>query len=538
MDLNQEQNTKRYGVLDTSLLTYFSLPMLIFLGFVIFVVISGFETLVLNFQTNVALNGLIVGVGLYGISSVFWNNFLLMRTARYLKRVEAVSEKDEITDADIAALKNGLNGAGRLFNTSQMAESLENIQKFGHLNFTDKNAMLIKSKLGRRVGAIRSSVGFLSGILVMLGLLGTFWGLLKTIDAVGEAMGSIANLDMTSTDGEGGDAMGGFIASIAAPLQGMGLAFSSSLFGLSGSLLIGLFNFFAGSVQNNFIENISRWMDDRIPRFDPASKDKSAPKVPNQDDLRTWLMGFVYLANENNKKMGKLFLGISELASKSQDMISQSEQNKAHQAHLIDGLGGIQSTLGQMRDQNADLTARIVEKVGALEHIGQKIDGDSAKTIQIVDHAKQEMARLNDFAKMLGAQMETVTQALERQTKESNDHFRSLERAVGDQSAALLAKKPVAGSADETTAQIAQSLQELSGAVVKIHETQDGLQRSIHDLQAVVRSSQEQGKMSSMMVQLNHILEEMKQSVDKDVFQVLNEAPQVETPSDQNDPQV
>ncbi len=144
----------------------------------------------------------------------------------------------------------------------------------------------------------------------MLGLLGTFLGLLKTIDAVGLALAGMAHLDVTQ-DG----AMGQFIESLAAPLQGMGLAFSSSLFGLSGSLMIGFFNFLCGGAQNNFIENFSRWIDNRIPRNvggegKGGGKGGGGSNVPSalsfDDELKDWLSGYVALTVETNKQLKTL----------------------------------------------------------------------------------------------------------------------------------------------------------------------------------------------------------------------------------------
>ena len=70
---------------------------------------------------------------------------------------------------------------------------------------------------------MRANVTYLSGVLVMLGLIGTFWGMLDTLNSVGEAMAGLSQ----SVSGEGG--LGDFINGISKPLEGMGIAFSSSL---------------------------------------------------------------------------------------------------------------------------------------------------------------------------------------------------------------------------------------------------------------------------------------------------------------------
>ena len=142
-----------------------------------------------------------------------------------------------------------------------MRKALENAAEkpdFTPFTVTDKDSMLIKSKVGKRASLMRSNIGYISGVLVMLGLIGTFWGMLDTLNSVGEAMSSLSG----SVSGEGG--LANFITSIAKPLEGMGVAFSSSLFGLVGSLVGGLMNNFCSKGMDAFIEDFGFWIDSHI----------------------------------------------------------------------------------------------------------------------------------------------------------------------------------------------------------------------------------------------------------------------------------
>ena len=96
---------------------------------------------------------------------------------------------------------------------------------------------------------------YIIGLLIFLGLLGTFWGLLETIRAVADVIG---DLDITVTDACA--VMSGLISGIEAPLSGMGTAFSSSLFGLAGSLLLGFLDLSAGQAQNRFYNEVEEWL--------------------------------------------------------------------------------------------------------------------------------------------------------------------------------------------------------------------------------------------------------------------------------------
>ncbi len=301
-----------YWTRNSSLFKFITPSMLITTSVIVYLIVVNFDQLALNFKTNAALNGLIISLLLYSIGNAIWNNFRLWRAARYLKDVDAVLALEEPSEQDVHTLKKNLSGKGSLYDMSNMSKALDNILKYGHLNFTDTDARLIKSKVGFRVRMGRSNVSFMAGILVMLGLLGTFWGLLATIDAVGEAMGGMAAID-SDDNGEG---MSGFIASLAAPLQGMGLAFSSSLFGLSGSLLIGFFNHLCGGSQNSFIENISRWIDDNIPKpSTKSSKSQQRPGSADAEELKAWLAGFARQSLRSHRKLSQLARTLTKTCS-------------------------------------------------------------------------------------------------------------------------------------------------------------------------------------------------------------------------------
>ena len=274
---------KQPGSVSKNVFAYLTTGQWLTLGAVVMIVTLSWEQLSTAFLTNVPLNGLIVSVMLIGVGRAVFSNVKLWRTGAYLHRIDALVESSiEPTEQHVQILRAQLKGAASVLDTKQMSDLLGNLTQVGHLNVTDNDARMIKSKLGFRVSKMRENTGFLAGMLVMLGLLGTFWGLLATIDAVGQAMGGMSNIGNADAS-----QMSSFIGEIAAPLEGMGLAFSSSLFGLSGSLLIGFYNFLCGGVHNLFIESVSRWIDERIPSApEKAKKAAQSPKVASSDELK------------------------------------------------------------------------------------------------------------------------------------------------------------------------------------------------------------------------------------------------------------
>lgn len=109
--------------------------------------------------------------------------------------------------------------------------------------------------ISTRLDEQREITRYFISLLIFLGLLGTFWGLLGTINAVGQV---IINLDMDQSDF--GAVFAELQAGLLTPLEGMGTAFSSSLLGLGGSLVLGFLDIQAGHAQNRFYNGLEEWL--------------------------------------------------------------------------------------------------------------------------------------------------------------------------------------------------------------------------------------------------------------------------------------
>jgi hypothetical protein len=125
----------------------------------------------------------------------------------------------------------------------------------GVLSLSTASLRSIMDSIGSRLDEARDTGRYMVGLLVFLGLLGTFWGLLETISSVGGAIDSIdtgatSNVTMFSD----------LKAGLAAPLKGMGTAFSSSLLGLAGSLILGFLELQASHAHNRFYNELEEWL--------------------------------------------------------------------------------------------------------------------------------------------------------------------------------------------------------------------------------------------------------------------------------------
>jgi predicted PurR-regulated permease PerM len=125
----------------------------------------------------------------------------------------------------------------------------------GEVSLSAVTQRTILDSIATRLDETRDTSRYLVGLLVFLGLLGTFWGLIGTIGAISNV---IQSLDPSA--GDSNDILGSLKAGLTAPLAGMGTAFSSSLLGLSGSLILGFLDLQAGRAQNRFYTQLENWL--------------------------------------------------------------------------------------------------------------------------------------------------------------------------------------------------------------------------------------------------------------------------------------
>lgn len=224
-------------------------------GMLIFLVLVGFLVAIIGkelaaaFWHNPALNGLIVTVLTIGILRAFAQVIRLYREVRWVNAFR-------IADPGLAIEHKPVL-------LSPMATMLRD--RTGALSLSAQTMRSIMDSIGGRLDESRETGRYLVGLLVFLGLLGTFWGLLETIDSVGRAINS---LDTRQSDSV--LVFEELKNGLAAPLRGMGTAFSASLLGLSGSLVLGFLELQANHAHNRFYNELEEWLSG-ITDLSPAS---------------------------------------------------------------------------------------------------------------------------------------------------------------------------------------------------------------------------------------------------------------------------
>lgn len=217
----------------------FVIRMLIFLTLVGFVAAILHEPLLRSIKANPGLNGLILAVLLFGIIYAFQQVIRLYPEIRWVNGFR-------IADP-------GLGNDTQPTLLAPMATMLRD--RTGSLSLSTASMSSIMDSIGSRLDEARDTGRYLVGLLVFLGLLGTFWGLLETIHAVGRVIG-----DIDSNANDTVQLFGSLKAGLAAPLQGMGTAFSSSLLGLAGSLVLGFLELQASHAHNRFYNELEEWL--------------------------------------------------------------------------------------------------------------------------------------------------------------------------------------------------------------------------------------------------------------------------------------
>ncbi|WP_350335183.1 flagellar motor protein MotA [Coralliovum pocilloporae] len=222
-----------------------SSPQIYLWRMVIFLIIAAFVPFILYrqvldaFNANVFLNGVILAVLFFGVILAFRQVILLFPEVRWVNGYR-VSDEGISMEAHPTLL-------------APMATMLRDRQSQMAMSPTTMRSIL--DSIGTRLDEARDISRYLTGLLVFLGLLGTFWGLLQTIGAVGN---TIQSLDVGS--GDAGVIFEDLKTGLEAPLSGMGIAFASSLFGLAGSLVLGFLDLQAGAAQNRFYTDLEDWL--------------------------------------------------------------------------------------------------------------------------------------------------------------------------------------------------------------------------------------------------------------------------------------
>lgn len=232
----------------------FLVRMLLFLILVGFIAFILYKEITFAFFANPGLNGLIFAVLFIGIV------LGLRQVARLFREVRWVNA---LTSGNMARVRPPILLA-------PMATMLG--ERAGATAISTTTLRAILDSVGSRLEESRETARYLTGLLIFLGLLGTFWGLLETVRSIGGVIGAMQN---------NGDATVMFDSlkdGLKAPIAGMSVSFTSSLFGLSGSLVLGFLDLQAGQAQNRFYNELEDNLSANTAEPEAAAAGAASPK--------------------------------------------------------------------------------------------------------------------------------------------------------------------------------------------------------------------------------------------------------------------
>ena len=193
------------------------------------------------FMANAALNGMILAIFLIGLIFIIRKIALLSPEVAWISEYRSVNKPRLTKQRPPRLLAPVANMLGDRAN--------------GKISLSATSLKSLLDSIDTRLSESRDTSRYLIGLLIFLGLLGTFWGLLETVGAVSNVIGDLSlkggNLEKAFSDLKTG---------LEAPLSGMATAFSSSIFGLAGSLALGFLDLQLGQAQNRFYNDLEEWL--------------------------------------------------------------------------------------------------------------------------------------------------------------------------------------------------------------------------------------------------------------------------------------
>ena len=354
--------------------------MVIFICVVIAISAFLYPQIQTAFFANPPLNGLILFVLLFGILFIFRQVFMLSGEINWTQSLRRLDSTQPTARPPrlLAPLSTIIGDNG------------------GPIRLTAVTMNTLLDSIGARLDEGRDISRYLINVLVFLGLLGTFWGLLETVDSVGDA---ISTLNV----GGGGDFVKIFDElklGLEKPLSGMAVAFSSSLFGLSGSLVLGFLDMQAGQAQNRFYTDLEEWLtsitrftssgssvmvdgDQSVPAYVQALLEQSAESLNNLQRTLARNEDKRGTADNSLINLSENLAALTDQMRSEQDLLVKLAESQVELKPLMERLaksgensGLDQASRNHLRNLDVHMVRMMEESADGREQVVQEIRSD------------------------------------------------------------------------------------------------------------------------------------------------------------------
>ena len=343
-------------------LNQYLVRVVIFLIIVIFVAVFVYPVLQSAFLSNIYINFFIVFSLVFGLAFSLYKLSELQNSHATLASFNIHKSPKSLT-----------NQKGLLKNlVSELSE------KDGRYKFSSSKIDKILESIDLSLASTRETSRYLVGLLVFLGLLGTFWGLLKTIGSVGNVI-EVLGIDDTNVAGFFNSLKDG----LTAPLEGMSVAFSSSLLGLAGSLILGFVDLQLGQAQNKFsqfAEKVIIW--NSSPDFSQATTSLDGTTLSSIQKIYDNLDSLVFSLKESSSNQSQIFSYMQSLTEQIRELTNHSREQEKKLSNFLSTQLNVQSSILQL---TTDLS-----KKGMVDSETKKILKNIDKGIQLLKSSSKK----------------------------------------------------------------------------------------------------------------------------------------------------
>ena len=342
-------------------LNQYLIRVLIFIFLIIVIVVFVYPVLQSAFLSNIYINSIIILSLIFGLGFCLYN--LQTMQAQYS------------TLAAFNIHKSPEIFMGKQFPIKNLMHELNETD--GNYTFRSSKVDKILESIDMSLNSIRETSRYLVGLLVFLGLLGTFWGLLKTIGSVGNVIGGLG-IDDTNVAGFFNSLKDG----LNAPLQGMSIAFSSSLLGLAGSLILGFVDLQLGQAQTKFSQFAEKViLGNSSPDFSKLGPSNEKNTLNAIQRIYDNLDNLVFALKETAQNQKQTFSYIQTLSEQLNKLSSNSKEQDKKLSNFLSTQLNTQSSISQLISQ--------LSKEGL-------IDSSTKKNLINLDKGIQKLIILNE----------------------------------------------------------------------------------------------------------------------------------------------
>ena len=372
--------------------------MLVVLGFVAIGSILAFGQIKSFFLANPYLNGVIAGVFLVGLLACFWQVSQIITSVIWMDAfIEDRPDFDTLRPPRLLA---------------PIAEMLRYVGAGQRLSATSSRSML--DSVVSRMDESRDISRYLSNLLIFLGLLGTFYGLAITVPAVVETIRSLA-----PEESEGGVAVfGKLMDGLEKQLGGMGTAFSSSLLGLAGSLVVGLLDLFAGHGQNGFYRELEDWLS-RNTSVGLIGSDAQSGGAEETDLSATAMSaefaGLRELLIRSSKENSRMASSLEDLAKSFEGLVENLETRIAQERSSTEAMEKAEGQIARLAEAQATVASLLSKLAVDLTDAESRMHLKQIE-VQLLRMYEDNLLARNELQQQISAEFNKLAETIREQS--------------------------------------------------------------------------------------------------------------------------